>query len=85
MICIMHSENEANQLPVNDALQDLSWEAEMVEPFKTVEEAYEHYTTVDEIDEVCDVFRDDEVTVFSFLQDDIKYTFVADEATAQLI
>ena len=79
MICIVHSENEANQLPVKDALQDLAWEAEMEEPFNTVEEAYEHYTTNDSIDEDCDVFRgegEDAVTMFTFLGD-LKYTFVA--------
>ena len=76
MICIVHSENEAKQLPVKDALQDLSWEAEMEEPFNTVEEAYEHYTTDDSIDEDCDVFREDAVTMFTFLGD-LKYTFVA--------
>ena len=80
MICIIHNENEATKISVEHGLQDLSWEAEMVEPFKTVDEAYEHYTTVDPIDEECEVFRGegkDAVTTFTFLGDDLKYTFVA--------
>ena len=78
MICIIHSDGEAKQTSVQEALRDLFEETYQGDgyPFETVEEAYEYY--LDNMDDECAVFQGEgknAVTMFTFLEDELKYIF----------
>ena len=80
MICIIHSDGEAKQTSVQEALRDLFEETYQGDgyPFETVEEAYEYY--LDNMDDECAVFQGEgknAVTMFTFLEDELKYIFAA--------